>query len=61
MLGLGLGLGVRVRVWVGRRCVGVVVVLFVMVFDCRAEGVLEDLGQDVFHVDWDITVFDESN
>ena len=51
---LGLGLGV-----VGRRCVGarVAVVLFVMVFDCRAEGVLEDLGQDVIHVDWDITGF----
>ena len=45
-----LGWGVRVGV-------GVDVVLFVMVFDCCAEGVLEDLGQDVLHVDWNITVF----
>ena len=51
MLGLGVGVGV-----------GVDVVLFVMVFDGRAEGVLEDLGQDVLHVDRNITVFfDESN
>ena len=52
---LGVGVGLRVGVGVG---VGVVVVvLFVMVFDCRAEGVLEDLGQDVLHVDRNITVF----
>ena len=42
---MGVGVGV------------VVVVLFVMVFDCGAEGVLEDLGQDVLHVDRNITVF----
>jgi hypothetical protein len=39
----------------------VVVVPFAMVFDRRAEGVLEDLGQYVLHVDWDIAVLDESN
>jgi hypothetical protein len=63
MLGLGLGLRVRVRVRmrVGRRCVGVVVVPLVVVVDCRAKGVLEHLGQDVFHVDRDTTVMDEWN
>ena len=48
LLGLAVGVGVAV---------GAVVVLFVVVFDCGAEGVLEDLGQDVLHVDRNVTVF----
>ena len=39
--------------WEGLRVVGVAVLLVVML-DCRAEGVLEDLGEDVFHVHGDV-------
>ncbi len=52
MLRLGLGRSLR---GVGVVVDAVVVVLFTVVLDGRAEGVLEDLGQDVFHVDWNIT------
>src|SRR5882672_9694821 len=33
----------------------VVMVMIGIVLDCCAECVLEDLGQDIFHVYWDIT------
>ena len=37
--------------------VGGAAVLLVVVLDGRAEGVLQDLGEDVLHVHGDVTVF----
>ena len=33
----------------------IVMVVIAIVLDRRAESVLEDFGQDIFHVYWDIT------
>ena len=41
----------------GTTAVGAVlsVIVVSMVLDRCAEGILEDFGQDIFHVDWDIS------